>query len=81
MNEVWNLDPIYKGFDDPAFEADLTALKENVAAFTAFSAALEQTDPAEGLSKGIAMEETIQSIANKLGEYAMLRQSADTRNP
>ena len=81
MNEVWNLDPIYKGFDDPAFEADLTALKENVAAFTAFSAALEQTDPAEGLKKGIAMEETIQSIANKLGEYAMLRQSADTRNP
>jgi len=81
MNEVWNLDPIYKGFDDPAFEADLTALKENVAAFTAFSAALERTDPAEGLKKGIAMEETIQSVANKLGEYAMLRQSADTRNP
>ena len=81
MNEVWNLDPIYKGFDDPAFEADLTALKEHVAAFTAFSAALEQTDPAEGLKQGIAMEETIQSTASKLGEYAMLRQSADTRNP
>ena len=81
MNEVWNLDPIYKGFEDPAFEADLTALKENVAAFTAFTAALAETDPAEGLKKGIAMEETIQSIANKLGEYAMLRQSADTRNP
>jgi hypothetical protein len=27
MNEVWNLDPLYKGFDDPAFEADLAALK------------------------------------------------------
>ena len=81
MNEVWNLDPIYKGFDDPAFEADLAALKENVAAFTTFSAALAETDPAEGLKKGIAMEETIQSVANKLGEYAMLRQSADTRNP
>ena len=23
MNEFWNLDPIYKGFDDPAFEAEL----------------------------------------------------------
>ena len=23
MNEVWNLDRIYKGFDDPAFQADL----------------------------------------------------------
>ena len=81
MNEVWNLDPIYKGFDDPAFEADLKALKENVAAFTEFTAALEQTEPAGGLKRGIALEETIQSIANKLGEYAMLRQSADTRNP
>ena len=81
MNEVWNLDPIYKGFDDPTFEADLTALKENVAAFTAFTAALAETDPAEGLKKGIAMEEAIQSYANKLAEYAMLRQSADTRNP
>ena len=81
MNEVWNLDPIYKGFGDPAFEADLNTLKENVAAFTAFAAALEETDPTEGLKKGIAMEETIQSLASKLGEYAMLRQSADTRNP
>ena len=30
MNEVWNLDPIYKGFDDPSFEKDLTALKEKL---------------------------------------------------
>ena len=81
MNEVWNLDPIYKGFDDPAFEADLKALKENVAAFTEFTAALEQAEPLRGLQQGIAMEETIQGLANKLGEYAMLRQSADARNP
>ena len=27
MNEIWNLDPIYKGFDDPAFEADMASLK------------------------------------------------------
>ena len=29
MNEVWNLDPIYKGFEDPAVEADLRAAKAN----------------------------------------------------
>ena len=34
MNEVWNLDPIYKGFDDPAYEADVVKGKELVAAFT-----------------------------------------------
>ena len=31
MNEVWNLDPIYRGFDDPAFEADLASAKEAIA--------------------------------------------------
>ena len=28
MNEVWNLDVIYKDFADPAYEKDLAALKE-----------------------------------------------------
>ena len=33
MNDVWNLTPIYEGFDDPAFEADLKMLKENTLFF------------------------------------------------
>ena len=81
MNEVWNLAPIYKGFDDPAFEADLAALKEKVAAFSAFTDALAETDPAQGLRDGIEAQEVIQRLAMKLAEYAMLRQSADTKNP
>ena len=81
MNEFWNLDPIYKGFDDPAFEEDLAALKEKVAAFAAFTNALAEADPADALRSGIAQEEQIESIAMKLGEYASLRQSADTKNP
>ena len=40
MNSQWNLEPIYRGFSDPAFEADLTALREKVDAFAAFCAAL-----------------------------------------
>ena len=39
MNSQWNLEPIYRGFSDPAFEADLTALREKVDAFAAFCAA------------------------------------------
>ena len=81
MNEVWNLDPIYKGFDDPAFEADLVALKEKVAAFVAFSQTLAETDPAEGLRSGIAQQEAIEELGMKLAGYASLRQSADNKNP
>ena len=61
MNEFWNLDPIYKGFDDPAFEEDLAALKEKVAAFAAFTNALAEADPADALRSGIAQEEQIES--------------------
>ena len=81
MNEVWNLDPIYKGFDDPAFEADLEEVKGLVAQYAAFAADLENTDPAEGLNKGIAMQEKITYFVGKLAGYCNLRQSTNTRDP
>ena len=40
MNEVWNLDPIYKGFDDPAFAADMEKARALVAEFAAFTGTL-----------------------------------------
>ena len=80
MNEVWNLDPIYTGFDDPAFEADLNTAKEKLAAFTAFTGTLADADPAQALRTGIAMEEQLSELAGKLGLYASLRQSANTRD-
>ena len=81
MNEVWNLDPIYKGFDDPTFEEDLAALKEKVSAFAAFTEKLAETEALDGLRSGIGQQECIQKLAMKLAGYASLRQAADTRNP
>ena len=80
MNEVWNLDPIYATFDDPAFAADMDELKAQVEGFTAFTQALAETAPIDGLRLGIAYEEKLTSLVNKLVEYASLRQSADTRD-
>ena len=81
MNEVWNLDVIYRGFDDPAFEADLNTLKETAARFGAFAGELSGTEPVEGLRRGIELEEQLTDLVNKLAEYASLRQSADSRDP
>ena len=81
MNEVWNLDVIYKGFEDPAFEQDLALLKEKAEKYAAFAAGLADTEPLEGLKTGILLEEELTLLANKLAEYAMLRQSADARDP
>ena len=80
MNEVWNLDPIYQGFDDPAFEADLASAKDKLAAFSAFTAGLADADPATALREGIRLQEEIEALVGKLGLYASLRQSANTRD-
>ena len=80
MNEVWNLEPIYKGFDDPQFAADLERLKQKVAYAAQFAAGLENAQPLEGLKQGLALEEEVQALVMKLYEYAMLRQSANTRD-
>ncbi len=80
MNEFWNLDPIYKGFDDPAFEADMNALRQYVADFNAFTGTLPGMAPIDGLKAGIAWWEKITELVSKLANYASLRQSTNTRD-
>ena len=81
MNEFWNLEPIYRDFDDPAFEADLQKLQSTIEECNAFVETLDAREPVEALGAGIGMLETISQLANKLAGYASLRQAANTRDP
>lgn len=80
MNEVWNLDVIYRGFDDPAFAADMEKLERLVQDYVAFAGELDRQTPLDGLKKGVALEESLSTLSGKLVEYAFLRQSANTRD-
>ena len=80
MNERWDLDRIYTGFDDPAFHADLEKAKEKLKEFADFSGKLQDQEPLETLRKGLALEEELEELVGKLGLYASLRQSANTRD-
>ncbi|MBE6541973.1 MAG: peptidase M3 [Ruminococcaceae bacterium] len=80
MNEVWNLDSIYKGFSDPAFAEDFAKLSEEVKKTAEFASALPEKDHLAGLKEGILLQESIQKLANKLAEYAMFRQAANTKD-
>ena len=80
MNDIWNLDPIYKGFDDPTFAEDMKGLEGVAKELTAFAATLSETDPLEGLKKGIALQEKFSDLINKLAGFASLRQAANTRD-
>ncbi len=81
MNDVWNLDPIYKGFDDPAFEADMEALRQSVDTFGAFADTLSDEEPSAALRRGIELQEKIVRLAYKLAGFAQLRQAANTKDP
>ena len=80
MNEFWDLNKIYKGFDDPAFAADMDTLKEMVAGYNAFAAGIAGVDALDGLKQGVAWEEQLTEKAMKLATYAQLRQSTNTRD-
>ena len=80
MNKVWNLDPIYRGFDDPAFARDMDALAKVAKELVTFAETLSQTDPLEGLKKGVALQEQFSDLVNKLAGFASLRQAANTRD-
>ncbi len=80
MNEVWNLEPIYRGFDDPAFAQDLQKLKSLITDTESFMAGLETAEPLQGLKEGIRLQEEMSDLAGKLAQYAILRQNANSKD-
>ena len=80
MKDTWNLDRIYRGFEDPAFGADMQALQEKAAGYNAFAAGLETMDALTGLRQGILLDEELDNLARKLATYAQLRQNVNTRD-
>ncbi len=81
MNDVWNLDPIYKGFDDPAYGADMVTLKDLVEQIQTLAAQLPEMEKLQGLKQGIVLQENFSELVSKLAGYASLRQAANTRDP
>ena len=80
MNEVWNLDRLYLGFEDPKFLADFETLKQTVTRFNAFAAELETVDPLEGLKTGIRLQEELTLLGGKLGSYPRLRNATNSKD-
>ena len=80
MNEIWNLDPLYLGFDDPAFEADLAAAREKLDELDSLMSRLAAMEPKQGLLAGITVQEEVSHLMGKLVNFAMLRQSANSKD-
>ena len=80
MNEVWNLERIYKGFDDPQWSADFDAMGKKVVEIAAFAKTLQDAEPIQGLCTGIRLQEELSHLMGKLAGYASLRSATNTRD-
>ena len=78
MNERWNLDPLYHGFDDPNFQNGLQALKAVRDKLDTLTMNLNDMEPRQALRGCVDALEELVNLGNALAEYASLRQSADT---
>ena len=83
MDYIWDLSPLYEGFDTDAFRADLAALDavmESVNAFAAEPAAAElaANDANAFLHRYIDLYEQANTLAAKLICYTQLRSAANT---
>ncbi len=81
MNGQWNLEVLYKGFDDPNFLADFEKMQKHLGEFATFAAAIENREPAGALHERVERQEELEESIMKMGIYANLRQSANTRDP
>ena len=80
MNDIWNLNTVYNGFDDPRFEEDLATVQQKLVAFAALAEDLPQRTAIDALKESILLQEDISLLAQKLAMYASLRQYANSRD-
>ena len=67
MNTEWSLDILYKGLDDPAYEADVKVMKERLESLRELvkkAPELPEREMAEQLLKG--MEQFMEILRQKL---------------
>ena len=77
MNKEWSLDILYKGYDDPGYEADEKALAALIEEFSDFVQKLEG-EPKEVLKKAIVLNQKLIEKASDLFSFASLSQSVNT---
>lgn len=77
---TWNLDILYTGFDTAEFKNDMDRLNETIPAYVSLSEKVNTLTPKELLSEFVRLSEELACLTEKIGIYASLRTSANTRD-
>lgn len=80
MQTTWSLDVLYRGYDDPKWQADCQALTQKLVDFTELVGKLSSGDPVQNLEQALLCLEQIESLSNGLANFAGLQSSANTQD-
>ena len=80
MYNEWSLDIFYKGIEDPALEADVKKLEDNIALYKSTIASLTPDYPARSLRAIIDIKESTTVLVRKIAGYCSLRRSANSKD-
>lgn len=78
MNSEWSLDVLYKGTQDPALQADIEKLQQQIDSYKELIASLGSEAPAVTLRKVVEAKEELQVLQRRLMGYFSLRRSANS---
>lgn len=78
MEKCWDLSPLYKGFDDPAFLQDVERFRCKAEELIRFAKTLDTLAPLEGLHRGTTLLEELAVLEDRVPRLAHLRIAADT---
>ena len=80
MNKEWNLDILYTGFDDPKYSEDIELVTKEIEALNVLAGGIANMDEATLVSEYVAISEKLNLLASKVGIFASLNYSANTKN-
>ena len=80
MKTEWNLDILYKGLDDPAYDADIKALEVAGNELAELVKKAEDMPLKEGAEAILLQQEKISKILMKLYNYIGFSMAVDTEN-
>ncbi len=78
MKDTWNLDILYKSFQDEEFLADVKALESHIEELAKLSKKAPTMDPLTLIREFLALQNSFSLCTSKLFIYANLRYSANT---
>ena len=80
MNMTWDLEILYKGYDDPKYLSDCQKVEKLIKEINEHSLTLNEKNALECIEKELKLEEQLQILLEELFTYSSLRSSTNVND-